>query len=83
MDENTNQQQQPQQQAKCPGNCSLCNMYQRNYCASQISYTNMKLITSLVKEVNDMRAEVKAMSSELAASRSQSAEELINPTSDE
>ncbi len=79
MAENTNQQQ-PQQQSKCPGNCSLCNMYQRNYCASQISYTNMKILTSLVENVNILSEEVKSLKTKIETSESN---ELINPTTEE
>lgn len=80
MAENTNQQQQPQQQSKCPGNCSLCNMYQRNYCASQISYTNMKILTSLVENVNILSKEVRSLKTKIETSESN---ELINPTTEE
>lgn len=80
MAENTNQQQQPQQQSKCPGNCSLCNMYQRNYCASQISYTNMKILTSLVENISILSEEVRNLKTKIETSESN---ELINPTTEE
>lgn len=89
MEENTHQQsshqqtphQQAPQRSMCPGDCTGCNIYQRNFCSSQLGHTNMKLITALLQEVVGLKAEVKGMSSLLAASHQQS-EALINPTKD-
>lgn len=77
MAENTNQQKQ--QQRPCPGDCTGCNIYQRNFCSSQLAHTNMKLITALIQEVGNVRADLKAIATELAASHPQSSDELINP----
>lgn len=39
----------------------------------------MKLITALIQEVGNVRADLKAIAAELAASHPQSSDELINP----
>lgn len=36
--------QAPANQGQCTGNCMNCNIMQRQYCASQISYNNMNMM---------------------------------------
>lgn len=56
----------------CTGDCKVCSMMQRGYCASQIAYNNMKLISQLYVTINEMQAEIKALGSS-------SVEPLISP----
>ena len=35
-------------QTKCTGNCMACTIYQRQYCASQLSYNNMRMLEQMM-----------------------------------
>ena len=61
----------------CTGNCMACAPYQRQYCASQIAYSNMGLITDLIATVEHLAEDVKEMRKDMAAK--DAGEELINP----
>lgn len=80
MEENNNQQQP--QQRPCPGNCAGCSIYQRNFCSAKLGHTNMKLIEALVNGVNTLGEEIRQLQEKVDAFQN-SAEELINPTSEE
>lgn len=62
----------------CTGDCKLCNVLQRGYCASQITYNNMGLISDVLGAMDELRKEVKALSAKVEAIQNSEAE-LIDP----
>ena len=58
MDQNQNQQSG---QFKCPGNCLQCLPAQRQYCASQHAYSNMKVLDKVMEALLNMRNQIDAM----------------------
>ena len=52
---------------QCTGNCLNCLPAQRAYCASQHSFSNMKVLDRMMDEIMAMRGEVKAMSEKIEA----------------
>ena len=42
----------------CNGNCMGCAMLQRQFCASQLAYNNMKMLESLMQEINSLKEKV-------------------------
>ena len=74
-----------QQGFKCSGDCTRCSQVQRQYCASQIAYNNMNLLSELMDSVDemkknnaDMRSELDALGKKIEAIQN-SEVELINP----
>lgn len=65
-------------QGHCTGNCMGCTIFQRQYCASQISYNNMNLMGQLLESVEKLTKKVNLLADEVADMHS-SDEELINP----
>ena len=61
--EQTNQtpQNNQQPQFKCPGNCLQCLPAQRQYCASQHAYSNMKVLDKIMETLLGMKNQVDAM----------------------
>lgn len=60
--EQTNQNQQTQQpQFKCPGNCLQCLPAQRQYCASQHAYSNMKVLDKIMETLLGMKSQIETM----------------------
>lgn len=57
----------------CNGNCMGCAMLQRQFCASQLAYNNMKMLESLMQEINSLKEKV----SELQKDNNESI--LFNP----
>lgn len=50
------------QQAKgCTGDCKLCSIMQRGYCASQIAYNNMQQISAMRETLNALTERINAM----------------------
>ena len=68
-------------QGHCTGNCMGCTIFQRQYCASQISYNNMNMIGQLIESVEKLSKKVNSLANEVADLQS-SDEELINPVED-
>lgn len=58
----------------CNGNCMGCAIVQRQFCASQLAYNNMKMIESLMQEVSALKESV------LDLQKKDNETELINPT---
>ena len=58
MEQNQNQQSG---QFKCPGNCLQCLPAQRQYCASQHAYSNMKVLDKVMEALLNMRNQIDAM----------------------
>lgn len=48
-------------QFKCSGNCLQCQPAQRQYCASQHSYSNMMVLDKMMAIVNKMQEDMAAM----------------------
>ena len=65
--EQTNQNQQNnQQQFKCPGNCLQCLPAQRQYCASQHAYSNMKVLDKIMEALLCMKSQIETMQGTVA-----------------
>lgn len=65
--EQTNQNQQNnQQQFKCPGNCLQCLPAQRQYCASQHAYSNMKVLDKIMETLLGMKNQIDTMQGTVA-----------------
>ena len=50
-------------QTKCTGNCMACTILQRQYCASQLAYSNMRMLEQLQKEIVDIEKKIEAIQS--------------------
>ena len=48
-------------QTKCTGNCMLCTIFQRQYCASQLAYSNMKMLELMQQTMSDMNEKIEAL----------------------
>ena len=60
--EQTNQNSQNNQpQFKCPGNCLQCLPAQRQYCASQHAYSNMKVLDKIMETLLGMKNQIETM----------------------
>lgn len=49
------QTQQPQQVQHCSGNCKQCTLFQRQYCASQLALTNMRMLERMTQQMQSMQ----------------------------
>lgn len=47
--------QQPQQEQHCSGNCKQCTLFQRQYCASQLALTNMRMLERMTQQMQMMQ----------------------------
>lgn len=63
MEQNQNQQSG---QFKCPGNCLQCLPAQRQYCASQHAYSNMKVLDKIMETLLEMKSQMDAMQGTVA-----------------
>ena len=50
-----------QNQSRCTGNCMACTIFQRQYCASQLSYSNMKMLEQMQKAVAAISEKIEAI----------------------
>ena len=48
-------------QFKCPGNCLQCLPAQRQYCASQHAYSNMKVLDKIMETLFSMKSQIETM----------------------
>jgi len=55
------QTNQNQQNFRCPGNCLQCLPAQRQYCASQHAYSNMKVLDRMMETLLGLKGQVEAM----------------------
>ena len=55
------------QNFKCSGNCLNCSPAQRAYCSSQHSYSNMKVLDSLMSVVLSMQEDLISMGEKIEA----------------
>lgn len=73
MTENKNPVAEPQPTEKhCSGDCMNCVPFQRQYCAAQLGYNNMRQMDVLFGEVRYIREKIEAMQNNEAT--------LFNPT---
>lgn len=63
-------------ETKCTGNCMQCNIMQRQYCSSQITYNNMKMMERMSEQLNELRDELRAIKEK---AEHDEIESLINP----
>jgi len=61
MDQTNQNQNQQSGQFKCPGNCLQCLPAQRQYCASQHAYSNMKVLDKIMETLLGMKSQMDAM----------------------
>ena len=54
-------QENNKQQFQCSGNCLNCLPAQRQYCASQHSYSNMKVLDNMTEILKKMQTDMLAM----------------------
>lgn len=57
--------QDNKQQFQCSGNCLNCIPQQRAYCASQHSYSNMRVLDKVMEIITDMKEQISAMQGEV------------------
>ena len=55
------QTNQNQQNFRCPGNCLQCLPAQRQYCASQHAYSNMKVLDRMMETLLGLKGQIEAM----------------------
>lgn len=60
MEQESNSNSQ-QQRPACPGNCLRCIPAQRQYCASQHAYSNMKVLDRVMETLTLMQSQMEAM----------------------
>ena len=63
-------------ETKCTGNCMQCNIMQRQYCSSQITYNNMKMMERMSEQLSELRDELRAIKEK---AEHDEIESLINP----
>ena len=77
-----------EQNFKCTGNCLNCLPAQRQYCASQHAYSNMKVLDSMMGIVIGLQGDIKSLSEKIEAMQNNEAhifdpnethEEIISP----
>lgn len=56
-----------EQKQGCTGDCRACTVIQRGYCASQLAYNNMGLISTLTGMIKAAQDEIKALAARLDA----------------
>lgn len=75
----TQQTQQAGQQAThCSGNCKQCTLFQRQYCASQLALTNMRMMEKMMQQLQMMQMHMDDIDRKVEALQNNEAV-LINP----
>ena len=64
--------------SQCSGNCMACNLFQRQYCASQISYSNMRELEKMRELLDGMQSQFEKLNEKIDAIQNNEAT-LINP----
>ena len=67
-------------QTKCTGNCMACTIFQRQYCASQLAYSNMKMLEQMQQAAATIQQDIKALKEKVEAMQNSEAA-LIDPMS--
>lgn len=70
------------EKGKCTGNCMDCNLYQRQYCSSQIAYNNMGILGGIVTSIEALAGKVADLSEKIAVIQCNDTA-LINPIEEE
>lgn len=73
--------QQPQQVQQCSGNCKQCTLFQRQYCASQLALTNMRMLERVIQQLQTMQLHLDDIDRKVEAMQSESS--LIDPIAQE
>lgn len=60
---------------KCTGNCMECSIVQRQYCSSQIAYSNMRMLEQMSQTMAEMSKKIEALQDNEAL--------LFDPTSND
>lgn len=71
-----------QQTGKCTGDCKVCSLFQRQYCASQISYNNMRLLERIEQEIVILKGISRLLNEKLEDIQNNEAM-LMDPTAQE
>lgn len=50
-------------QSKCTGNCMACTIFQRQYCASQLAYSNMRMLELMQQTLSTIQEKIEAIQS--------------------
>lgn len=66
-------------QTKCTGNCMACTIYQRQYCASQLSYNNMRMLEQMQQTISVMQQTIRNINDEIETMQNNEAL-LFDPT---
>ena len=67
---------------RCTGDCKVCTLFQRQYCASQISYNNMRLLERMEQEIVILKGISRLLNEKLEAIQNNEAM-LMDPTAQE
>lgn len=62
---------------KCTGNCMNCSVVQRNFCASQLAYNNMRQMETMQEQMAEIQKKIDSMQEKAAAVQE---EPIFNPT---
>ena len=66
-------------QSKCTGNCMACTILQRQYCSSQLAYSNMRMLEQMQQSLANMQGTVDELTKKVEAMQNNEAL-LIDPT---
>ena len=67
---------------RCTGDCKVCTLFQRQYCASQISYNNMRLLERMEQEIVILKGISRLLNEKLEAIQNNEAM-LMDPIAQE
>jgi hypothetical protein len=59
-------------ESKCTGNCMVCTVFQRQYCASQLAYSNMRMLELMQQTITEIGEKIETIQNNEAT--------LINPS---
>lgn len=72
------QQRAGQQVSQCSGNCKQCSLFQRQYCASQLALTNMRMMERMIQQIQMMQMHLDDIDRKVEALQNNEAE-LFDP----
>jgi hypothetical protein len=67
-----------QHASQCSGNCKQCSLFQRQYCASQLALTNMRMMERMVQQLQKMQMHLDDIDRKVEAMQNNEAS-LIEP----
>ena len=70
------------QTSQCTGNCMGCTIMQRQYCASQIAYNNMRMMEDVFADIEKMMTSIGELKAKIEAIQNNEGT-LINPLDSE